>query len=251
MLSLFKKRPTALTRSLPVGTRAYAIGDVHGCLDLLQDLLARIEADHRARGPGRAFVIFLGDLVDRGPDSRGVLEHLRTYGPPGIRPIFLMGNHEEFFLRILEGDAGLVNQWLGFGGYELALSYGLGAGWLLNASSEAVAQELIRVVPRSHRDFVRSFADSFRVGDYLFVHAGIRPGVPIEEQQPSDTRWIRKGFLDSRSEHGVLVVHGHTVSDEPDEQFNRIGIDTGAYKGGPLTAIALEREERRFMVAQG
>lgn len=250
MLGLFRKKAVARARHVPAGTRAYAIGDVHGCLDLMRDLLAQIEADHRARGAGRAFLIFLGDLVDRGPDSRGVLEFLRTYAPPGFRTVYLMGNHEEFFLRVLDGDAGLVSQWLGFGGRELAMSYGLGAGSLLNASSEAVVQELIRAVPNSHREFVRSFADSFRVGDYLFVHAGIRPGVPPEEQKPSDTRWIREGFLDSHKEHGLMVVHGHTISHGPDEQLNRIGIDTGAYKGGPLTALAVEGDERRYLFAQ-
>lgn len=251
MLS-FLRRKNAPARNVsgPTGSRAYAIGDVHGCLRLLDELLVTIEADDRARGPARTFVVLLGDLVDRGPDTCGVLERLSNWRPAWATPVFLMGNHEEFFLSVLDGDADLVANWLTFGGAECAASYGLTDGWMLNASTQGIAQEFYRRVPRAHADFVRGFGDSFRFGDYLFVHAGIRPGRSLEDQVPKDMRWIREGFLDDRSDHGVVVVHGHTIVEAPEERANRIGIDTGAYKGGPLTALGIDGSERWFLTAQ-
>lgn len=248
MLKLLRRKTTR-ARTAPAGRRAYAVGDVHGCLDQLDALLSQVEADHAARPPAQGYLVFLGDLVDRGPDSRGVLERLLDYKHDGLQPVFLMGNHEEFFLRVLDGDAGLINQWLTFGGHELATSYGLTSGWLAQASSEAIVQAIAAAVPTRHRAFVRGFGDSFRFGDYLFVHAGIRPGVALETQAPSDLRWIREGFLNDTSEHGVLVVHGHTITAEPQERPNRIGIDTGAYKGGPLTALGVDGTERWYLQA--
>lgn len=252
MLS-FLRRKTAPAASVsgPAGSRAYAIGDVHGCLDLLDDLLSQIEADDRRRPSAKTFIVLLGDLVDRGPDSRGVIERLSTFDPDYARPVFLMGNHEEFFLNVLEGDADIVGNWLTYGGRECAASYGISEGWMLNASPQGIAHELYRQVPKTHADFVRGFGDSFRFGDYLFVHAGIRPGRALEDQVPKDMRWIREGFLDDRSDHGVVVVHGHTIVEAPEERSNRIGIDTGAYKGGPLTALGIEGNERWFLTAQG
>lgn len=247
MLKFLRRQAAPRVRRAPSGRRAYAVGDVHGCLDKLNGLLAQIEADHAARGPAQGYVVFLGDLVDRGPDTRGVLERLRAYAPDGLTPLFLMGNHEEFFLRVLEGDTGLVGQWLTFGGRELSTSYGLSDWWLPSASPEAIVQALGVAVPREHRLFVTGFGDSFRFGDYLMVHAGVRPGIALDAQAPADLRWIREPFLKDQSEHGVLVIHGHTVVDAPEERPNRIGIDTGAYKGGPLTALGLEGEERWYL----
>ena len=250
MFSLFKrKQAPAPSISGPVGSRAYAIGDVHGCLDQLNALLDQIEETERARPAAKTFVVLLGDLVDRGPDSAGVVERLRGWAPDWARPVCLMGNHEEFFLDVLGGDVDTVNGWLTYGGRETAASYGISDGWLLNATPQAVTQELHRRVPAAHRDFVRGFGDSFRFGDYLFVHAGIRPGVALEDQRPKDMRWIREGFLDDRTDHGVVVVHGHTIVDEPEVRSNRIGIDTGAYKGSPLTALAIDGAERWFLSA--
>lgn len=251
MLSFLRRRnASARAFAGPAGSRAYAIGDVHGRLDLLEQLLARIEADSRKRPSAKTFVVLLGDLVDRGPDSRGVIELLASYRPDFARPVFLMGNHEEFFLDILNGDVDLVSNWLTFGGRELAASYGISEGWLLNATPQAIVQELYRRVPSAHRDFVRGFGDSFRFGDYLFVHAGIRPGVALEDQSPKDLRWIREPFLEDRTDHGVIVVHGHTIVESAEETPNRIGIDTGAYKGGPLTALGIDGTERWFLTAQ-
>lgn len=251
MLSIFRRK-TAPSNSVsgPPGSRAYAIGDVHGCLGQLEALLAMIEADDRGRPTAKTFIVLLGDLVDRGPDSRGVLEFLLNYAPDFARPVFLMGNHEEFFLNVVDGDVELVANWLTYGGRECAESYGISEGWMLNASSQGIVHEFYRRVPRAHVDFVRGFGDSFRFGDYLFVHAGLRPGVALEDQRSKDMRWIREGFLDDRTDHGVVVVHGHTIVPAPEERPNRIGIDTGAYKGGALTALGIDGGERWFLTAE-
>lgn len=251
MLS-FLRRKSAPAPSVagPPGSRAYAIGDVHGRLDLLDALLEKIEADAAARSEARTFIVFLGDLVDRGPDSRGVVERLSTYRPEFAKPVFLAGNHEEFFLDVLDGDVDGVGNWLTYGGRETAASYGISEGWLLNASPQAIVSELYRRVPEAHREFVRGFGDSFRFGDYLFVHAGIRPGVALEDQSRRDMRWIREAFLDDRSDHGVVVVHGHTIVDQVEERHNRIGIDTGAYGSGVLTALAIEGTERWMLATR-
>ena len=199
---LFSKSRTSRGRSGPPGGRAYAIGDVHGRLDLLVDLLARIEADNARRGPAKTWLVFLGDLVDRGPDSRGVVDLLVNRPPAFARNVFLKGNHEEFFVDVLGGDDGGVQNWLAYGGTECAQSYGLTSGWMLNATPAAIMERLIRQVPASHARFLDEMHDSFRFGDYLFVHAGIRPGVALDKQVSRDLRWIREGFLDDRSDHG-------------------------------------------------
>ena len=234
----------------PRGSRAYAIGDVHGRLDLLTDLLDQIERDNERRGPARTYLIMLGDLVDRGPDSRGVIEHFLSRPPSFARTIFIKGNHEEFFLNVLNGSEAGIPDWLSYGGYECAESYGVSKGWTFNETPEAIRERLVAEVPAAHREFLESMADSFRFGDYLFVHAGIRPGVGIGEQTGEDLRWIREGFLDDRTDHGMIVVHGHTIVEAPEQHPNRIALDTGAYRSGVLTALGLEGEERWFLEAR-
>lgn len=247
---LLGMKKAARTARGPAHSRAYAIGDIHGRLDLLEALLERIEDDHRRRGPcEKVYLVTLGDLVDRGPDSCGVIERLANRPPSWARAINLQGNHEEFFTRVLDGEEELVPSWLTYGGYECCESYGLSRGWTLNHSAGEIADRLARAVPASHREFLAHMADSFRFGDYLFVHAGIRPGIPIAEQSARDLRWIREGFLDDFSDHGVTVVHGHTIVEEVEEHSNRIAIDTGAYRSGVLTAIGLEGSERWFVSA--
>lgn len=251
MLSrLFSKSRTSRGRSGPPGCRAYAIGDVHGRLDLLVELLAAIEADNAQRRPAKTWLVFLGDLVDRGPDSRGVVELLATRPPGFATNVFLKGNHEEFFLGVLGGDDASVQHWLAYGGTECAQSYGLSSGWMLNATPTAIMERLIRQVPADHVRFLDQMADSFRFGDYLFVHAGIRPGIALDRQVGRDLRWIREGFLDDRSDHGVVVVHGHTIVERAEEHPNRIAVDTGAYRSGTLTAVGLEGSERWFLEAR-
>jgi serine/threonine protein phosphatase 1 len=229
------------------GRRAYAIGDIHGRLDLLDLLLDRIEADMAARPHKKTFIIFLGDLIDRGPDSAGVVERLRTYRPPFATPVFLAGNHEEVLLRMLTGEKGILPSWLKFGGADCAQSYGLEPASLRALDEEAALQLLQAKVPRAHVDFLKTFADTFRFGDYLFVHAGIRPGVSLEEQDRFDLRWIREPFLNDAKEHGFVVVHGHTIVARVEERANRIAIDTGAYRSGVLTALAIEDERRWYL----
>jgi serine/threonine protein phosphatase 1 len=227
-----------LPRGKP-GCRAYAIGDVHGRLDLLDQLLGEIERDMAARRRVKSYIIFLGDLIDRGPDSAGVVERVRKYRHPDATMVHLSGNHEEVLLEILSGKLGVLPAWLKFGGAECAASYGIDPDALRQAE-ERKAIELVRdKVPRAHREFLRNLADTFRFGDYLFVHAGIRPGVGLDEQERKDLRWIREPFLGDTKEHGFVVVHGHTIAAEVEERSNRIGIDTGAYQSGVLTAVAI------------
>lgn len=249
-MGLFRKTPKpAPPPSGPPGARAYAIGDVHGRLDLLSDLLDKIDADSQARPCQREFIVFLGDLIDRGPDSRGVLNLLQAIRPKLPNPVFVMGNHEEMLLRVLGDDPERIWDWMSFGGYEFAQSYGVEVGRLATLPAATAAAEIRAAVPQSDLAFVESFVDSFRFGDYLLVHAGIRPGTPLEQQKIADLRWIREDFLESSAIHPFIVVHGHTISDGPDERPNRIGIDTGAYASGVLTALCLEGTERKYLTA--
>lgn len=228
------------------GYRAYAIGDIHGRLDLLDQLLAKIEEDIAARAPAQNLVIFLGDLVDRGPDSAGVVERLRTWDPTCAKAVFLCGNHEEILLSVLAGERGMLADWLQFGGAACLASYGLSPG-VIQRQSEADALAAIKAaIPLEHQEFLSTFADSFRFGDYLFVHAGIRPGIDLPAQSPKDLRWIREPFLADPTLHEFMVVHGHTISDQVDERSNRIGLDTGAYRTGRLTAMGVENGYRWF-----
>ena len=229
------------------GYRAYAVGDIHGRLDLLDRLLAKIEADIAARAPALNLVVFLGDLIDRGPQSAGVVERLRTWQPNDARAVFLCGNHEEIMLRVLGGEPGILSDWLRFGGAECLASYELSPTALKQMSEPEALAAIKAAVPAEHRIFLGTFADTFRFGDYLFVHAGIRPGVAVAAQSQQDLRWIREPFLDDATDHGFVVVHGHTISPAVEERGNRIGVDTGAYRSGRLTAVAIEGAERWFI----
>jgi serine/threonine protein phosphatase 1 len=249
MIGIFKKILGGETRYRgKAGCRAYAVGDIHGRLDLLDELLARIEQELKVKPVRDAYLVFLGDLIDRGPDSAGVVERLRGYRPPpGVRTIFLMGNHEEVMLRVIGGEKGLLENWLVWGGAECVRSYGIDPGHLGRLAEDEAIALLRRKVPVEHRSFLNKFADTFTFGDYLFVHAGILPGRPLDEQEKRDLRWIREPFLNDDKEHGFLVVHGHTIVEEVEERRNRIGIDTGAYRTGNLSALAIEEEERWYL----
>ena len=233
--------------SVPPGYRVYAIGDVHGRDDLLAALLGQIEADHHQRGTASAVIVFLGDLIDRGPDSAAVVDRLMRYAPDWARPVFLAGNHEEVLLRLLDGDDRVIGDWLRFGGAECCASYGIDAAALRRMGSRRAGETVRAAVPKAHAAFLRGFSDTLSLGDYLFVHAGIRPGLPLDSQAQSDLRWIRQPFLSDISDHGYVVVHGHTVSDGIDEAANRVGIDTGAYRSGILTAFCAEGSQRWFI----
>ncbi len=231
--------------SLPVGKRVYAVGDIHGRLDLFQRLIAAIEEDDAAGGAADTTVILLGDLVDRGPDSAGVIARARAWqGDRKVR--ILAGNHEEMFLRSFE-KIEVLKHFLRFGGKETVLSYGLDRRAYQSASVEQVQAMMHAEVPAEDRAFLEGFEDMIAIGDYLFVHAGIAPLVPFEEQRTDDLRWIREPFLSHTEPFGAVVVHGHTITDEPQDRGNRIGIDTGAYLSGRLTALALEGASRRYL----
>ena len=233
------------------GYRAYAIGDIHGRLDLLEQLLAKIHSDLQRRPVAKTLLVFVGDLIDRGPSSAQVIERLRTYRRDGVQPVFILGNHEEVLLRILRGDAQLITKWRWFGGSECLQSYGADAAEMSHLTDDEALSVVRSVIPRNHVKFLESFVDSCRFGDYLFVHAGIRPGVDLDQQTQSDLRWIRQPFLLDETDHGFLVVHGHTITAEVDERPNRIGIDTGAYRTDILTALAIEGADRWVIDTRG
>lgn len=230
------------------GERIYAIGDVHGRADCLDALLAQIDADDTARGakrgPARTRLVFLGDLVDRGATSREVIERAMA---EAHRSEFIIGNHEEVMIRAWEGERESVKLFHRIGGRETVLSYGVDEHDYDQLGFDELTQLIARVIPAEHIAFLRGFADHYSSGDYLFVHAGIRPGIALHEQAPSDLRWIRREFLEDRRDHGVMVIHGHTVVADVDEQHNRIGIDTGAYASGTLTALGIEGTERWYL----
>jgi serine/threonine protein phosphatase 1 len=235
---------------VPAGRTVYAIGDVHGRLDLLEDLIARIR-DDAAGHPNDSTrnLIFLGDYVDRGPESRGVVEAVMSDLLPGFDTIRLLGNHEEAMLSFLDGESDGLD-WLSFGGLETLLSYGVPLR-SLPSSGEAVRalqEALIEAVPERHVTFFRRCLRHHSVGDYVFVHAGVRPGIALEKQTQTDLLWIRDDFLRARIPlPGRVVVHGHTICDLPQNRDHRINIDTGAFVSGRLTCLVLRGSERRFL----
>jgi serine/threonine protein phosphatase 1 len=234
--------------AVPPGTRVYAIGDVHGRLDLLTRLEALIEADLARARPARTVAVYLGDYVDRGPDAREVLDHLLDHPLPTDETVHLLGNHEDAMCRFLV-DRWVGESWMGFGGIETLKSYGAAPDPVLPPEEWlAQAQDAFnRMVPERHLAFLEGLPLRHAEGDYLFVHAGIRPRIPIARQRRDDLLWIRREFLDSEVDHGQVVVHGHSIAWEPEIRPNRIGIDTGAYASGRLTALVLEGEKRRFL----
>lgn len=226
---------------VPEGQRVYAIGDIHGRLDLLKALHAII-AEDAARAPDRSkTMVYLGDYIDRGIDSRGVIERLLGAPLEDVTPVFLLGNHEDTLLRFLD-DHGIGESWLLFGGDATLYSYGVQlAGSPSDQRTMIDAQLNLREnIPESHLAFLRGLETHYRIGDFFFTHAGIRPGVPLDEQATEDLIWIRDEFLRSTADHGAVVVHGHSISLEVEDLPNRINIDTGAYASNVLTCLVLE-----------
>lgn len=233
----------------PPGSRIYAIGDVHGRLDLLARLHDLIAADAAAAGARRKVVVYLGDYVDRGPDSRGVIDLLMRRPLAGFEHVYLLGNHEDYLLQFLENPA-VGPHWCSYGGSETLASYGVRppSPFLVRAAEyETASQALAQRIPPAHVEFMRGLRLTHQEGDYFFVHAGVRPGVALAAQQAEDLLWIRNEFLDSEDDFGACVVHGHTIVEQPEERPNRIGIDTGAFATGRLTAVALEGLSRKFI----
>ena len=255
MLSFLKKKRepvfAPVTASVGEDRRVYAIGDIHGRADLFDRLLEQIERDDADRAPLPSQIILLGDLIDRGPDSAQVVARALELAERGTPIRFLKGNHEEVFLRASGGDVQATRFFCRIGGHETILSYGLSQDAYAAMDFDDLAEWMLFNIPRAHLDFLAAFEDMIEVGDYLFVHAGIRPEVPLDAQKPGDLRWIREDFLSYRRPLDRFVVHGHTITPEVDEQPNRIGIDTGAYHSGRLTAIGLQGTERWYLSTEG
>lgn len=246
---IFKKfftraaEPEPQAYALPAGERVYAIGDIHGRRDCLDTLIGMIDADDEARGRADTKLVLLGDLVDRGADSRGVIERAMHIAK-SPKTVLLMGNHEEILIRAWEGDRKAAALFHRVGGRETLMSYGVSEAEYDACDFEDLPSLIAAHIPVEHIAFMRNFIDQWQCGNYLFVHAGIRPGMPLEDQRPSDLRWIRREFLDDPRDHGVMVVHGHSITEDVDERPNRIGIDTGAFASGKLTALGIEGTEK-------
>src|SRR5262245_16121180 len=232
--------------SAPEGTRIYAIGDIHGRLDLLDSVLARIDTDMGGHPASNAIRVFLGDYIDRGPDSKRVLDRLVdscVTHPTACS----MGNPEAFRREFLK-DPDVFTVWMPSVGLATLLSYGLTPKIGTDAQDQQeLASELERILPSSHREFLSGLKQWFTCGDFFFVHAGIRPGICLTEQSEDDLLWIREDFLSSEDHFGKIVVHGHTPVMEPDVRPNRINIDTGAYATGRLSCLVLESDRIRFI----
>lgn len=241
---LFSRRAEELR--VPDGKRVYAVGDIHGRLDLLDRMLAAIKLD-ASRVVMRNVLIFLGDYVDRGPDSKGVIERLCSLNVPDWEIIFLLGNHDQAVLDFLS-DAMLYRSWRNFGAAETLLSYGIYPPRFDNDDAyEGVRHRFSEVLPSAHRQFFENLKDHYAVGGYYFAHAGVRPGVPLDRQVPEDLLWIRDVFLQSDIPLKKVVVHGHTPQDAPSRDAFRIGVDTGAYSTGCLSAAVLEAADCKFL----
>jgi serine/threonine protein phosphatase 1 len=241
----FKRRLHRLSPRVPPGVRIYAIGDVHGRIDLLDQVFLKIDADLARRPVPRARQIILGDYVDRGPHSKGVINRLIERGQTN-ELICLKGNHESCVLEFLRNPSSLL-QWRALGGFETLRSYGVTGLPPAEATApysecEKLAEEFARMLPASHWEFFSRLKLSFVCGDFFFVHAGVRPGVPLALQAEEDLLWIRDDFLLYEQDYGKVIVHGHTPVPELEILLNRINIDTGAYATGRLTCIVLEED---------
>lgn len=230
----------------PDGTRIYAVGDIHGRADLLGEMQRKIEQDASYHADKHRVLIYLGDYVDRGPQSREVLERLSNHALDGIETHFLIGNHEQAMLGFLDKPLKFVD-WLNFGGLATLASYGVPHGGQDADSLMLTAAALKAAIPAHQMAFLRQLERLYQVGDYLFVHAGIAPEVPIASQRTHDLLWIRGQFLNYTKPHPAMVVHGHHVTDNIDLRPNRIGIDTGAYATGCLSCLILDGTDRELL----
>lgn len=232
--------------TLAAGHRIFAVGDVHGRRDLLEELLQKIETAIEASTAEDNTIVFLGDYVDRGPDSKGVIDLILSL-PPGRKYVYLRGNHDQSFLDFLD-DPLHYRAWRNFGAPETLLSYGVRPPRFdVPAEFVAARDELARLCPESHLLFLRNSRLFYEDGDYLFVHAGIRPGVALNRQRNEDLMWIRDDFLMSDHLSDKIVVHGHTPTERPIRRPNRLGLDTGAHATGRLTAAILECDQVNFI----
>lgn len=227
---------------VPEGVRAYAVGDIHGEIGLLESLQALIDADIAANAPAHVVEIYLGDYIDRGPDPAGVVQRLCR--PRPHRTVFLRGNHEDYIQRFLAGQD-MLAEWMHVGGGTTLASYGADPRLVLRADAMRAALE--EVLPQPHRDFFAGLKLAYRLGDVMFVHAGVRPGVALDAQAREDLLMIRRPFLDGDPKLPARIVHGHTRLKAPEVRPYRIGVDTGAFATGRLTCAVLEGADVRFL----
>lgn len=234
---------------VPPGVRVYAIGDIHGRSDLLDGAIDVILADARTAPEENRVIVHLGDYIDRGPNAAAVIDRLIDEPPDGFEIAHLIGNHEDTLIRFLD-DVRFGPRWLGFGGMATLESYRIRRPSTGSNRErwETLRRSVREALPARHLAFLRSLRPWHRIGDYLFVHAGVRPGIPIERQDPEDLIWIREAFLDSDEDFGATVVHGHTPTRDPEFRANRINIDTGACFTGRLTCLVLHGTERRPLI---
>tara|TARA_B100000315_G_scaffold254998_1_gene297269 strand:- start:5229 stop:5987 length:759 start_codon:yes stop_codon:yes gene_type:complete len=235
----------------PPDTRIYAIGDIHGRLDLLEEMHGYIREDAASAEGRHIVIIYLGDYIDRGPASSQVVEYLieepLQCGSHHTEIKYVKGNHEDSLLRFVGGEQN-GEAWFANGGLETFKSYGVelpGPAW--QQDMNAVQKNFASKLPKTHMKFYQNLHNYFESGDYLFVHAGIRPNIALADQNPMDLNWIREPFLSSELNHGKFVVHGHSINNDPDIQSNRMGIDTGAYRTGCLTCAIFESKHVRFL----
>jgi serine/threonine protein phosphatase 1 len=227
--------------------RIYAIGDIHGCYDLWLALLTKIEDHARSLPPGpRPQLILMGDMIDRGPASAKVLKLAYEAQRQNSDLLVLLGNHEMMMLDAVDGRRGAMAAWLRFGGRETLGSLGIDPPEG-DFTSKEYATALRAAIPAEWLSWLRRLPLSMRSGDYYFCHAGIRPGLALKRQSPTDLLWIREEFVDDAGEHGLVVVHGHSISRTVEIRHNRIGIDTGAYASGELSAVYLEGTRRELI----
>jgi serine/threonine protein phosphatase 1 len=242
--------PAAVRPAVPLGQRIYCVGDIHGQLDLLKQLHEHILED-ASSFTGEKTLVYLGDYIDRGEHSREVIELLLASPPDGFRPVYLLGNHEQTLLDFLQHPRA-VAAWLTYGGRATLRSYGVASALEPSRLAlEDARDELEMRLPQEHLEFYQQLVPMHIAGSYCFVHAGIRPGIPLQEQRNEDLLWIREDFTESHAIHEHIVVHGHTITPEVEWRPNRIGIDTGAFISGVLTCLVLEGAEQRLIQTSG
>lgn len=243
----------SLAFALPAGLRIYAIGDIHGYLSALDNMHDAISADLlEGEPPQKTMIVYLGDYVDRGPASSGVLDRLieRQQRGDGIPKVFLSGNHEIAMMEFMRNPhSGLGAVWLDWGGFETLLSYGVSycLKGALPSEKEAAAEKLRACMPQAHLNFLSRLESCFRIGGFFFAHAGVNPEVPLGSQSLDDLTFIREPFLGWNKPLQCMVVHGHTITPNPVVEAHRIGIDTGVYLSGTLTAAVIEGQGVQFL----
>ena len=233
---------------VPDGSRVYAVGDIHGRRDLIEKIHDLIAADAAGSDVPRKVVVYLGDYIDRGEESRQVVDFLLDNPLPDFENIYLKGNHEDVLIKFLSGTS-IDPGWIYYGGdntlcsYDVTVSSPFGNQWSL----EQMQAHLKHNLPARHLEFYQTLQISHLEGDYCFVHAGVVPKVPLEKQEEENVLWIRDEFLNSKANHGRIIVHGHTIRSKPEVFPNRIGIDTGAYSSGILTCLVLQKDHQSFL----